>query len=71
MKEQSDGTYRAKPIPGKLSVSYGFGGLRPIDLEEARQLNLKQYQLARACYNQYFELLKSKVVCIKTKEENA
>lgn len=67
MKEQSDGTYRAEPIPGKLSVSYGLGGTDPIDLEEARQLNLKQYQLARACYNEYFKLLKLKVVCIKIK----
>lgn len=71
MKEQPDGTYRAEPIPGKLSVSYGFGGTQPIDLEEARILNLKQYQLARACYHQYFELLKSKTACIKIKTENA
>lgn len=71
MKEQTDGTYRAEPIPGELSRRYGLGGTHPIDLEESRQLNLKQYQLARACYNQYFELLKSKVVCIKMKEGNA
>lgn len=71
MKEQPDGTYRAEPIPGKLSVSYEFGGTQPIDLEEARRLNLKQYQLARECYHQYFELLKSKAVCIKMKAENA
>lgn len=71
MKEQSDGTYRDEPIPGKLSVSYGFGGTPPIDLEETWQLNLKQYQLARACYSQYFELLKLKAACIKSNEENA
>lgn len=71
MERQPDGTYRAEPIRGKLSSSYGFGGTQPINLEEARTLNLQQYRLARTCYNQYFELLKSKVTGIKTKTENA
>lgn len=71
LKKQPDGTYRDEPILGKLSVSYGFGGTQPIDLEEARISNLEQYQLARTCYNQYFELLKSKVECIKLEAENA
>lgn len=71
LKEQPDGTYREESIHGKLSVSYGFGGTQPIDLEEARISNLKQYQLARMCYNQYFELLKSKVACIKVNTPNA
>ena len=71
LKEQSDGTYRDEPIHGKLSVSYGFGGTRPIDFEEARISNLKQYQLARTCYYRYLELLKSKVTCIKMKTANA
>lgn len=71
LKEQPDGTYRDAPIPGKVSVSYGFGGMQPIDLEQARISNLKQYQLARTCYNRYVELLESKVACIKMKAENA
>ncbi len=71
MKKQPDGTYQAEPIPGKLSVSYGFGGTQPIDLKDVRELNLKQYQLARACYKQYFELLQSTVARIKMKAENA
>lgn len=71
LKKQPDGTYRDEPIPGKLSVRYGVGGTQPIDLEEARTSNLKQYQLAQTCYNRYFELLKSKVACIKMKAENA
>ncbi|MFM4711687.1 hypothetical protein ACEUEC_10105 [Aeromonas veronii] len=64
--EQPDGTYLDEPIHGKISISYGFGGTPPIDLEEAWMSNLKQYQLALTCYNQYFKLLKSKVACIET-----
>ena len=70
MERQPDGTCRAEPIPGKLSVSYGFGGTQSINLEEARTLNLQQYRLARTGYNQYYELLKSKVIGIKSKTEN-
>ncbi|MNF87573.1 hypothetical protein D3C84_700420 [compost metagenome] len=68
MQEQPDGTYHEEPIPEALSVSYGFGGTLPVDLENAWQLNLRQYQLSRECYNQYIELLRSTVKRIKKKE---
>ncbi|MNT66948.1 hypothetical protein D3C72_2050510 [compost metagenome] len=67
MQEQPDGTYIEEPIPETLSVSYGFGGTLPVDLESAWQLNLRQYQLSRACYEQYMKLLRMAVKSIKGK----
>ncbi|MGL6485661.1 hypothetical protein ACSZNF_00920 [Aeromonas hydrophila] len=65
MQEQPDGTYIEEPIPETLSVSYGFGGTLPVDLENAWQLNLRQYQLSRTCYEQYIKLLRMAVKSIK------
>jgi hypothetical protein len=57
MKKQSDGRFRPIPIPGKMSVSYGFGGTPPLDLEDARTANLDQYSRARTCYERYRHVL--------------
>lgn len=57
MTKQADGTYEPTPIPGKMSVSYGFGGTPPLDMEEARTVNLEQYQRARICYLNYRNVL--------------
>lgn len=53
LSKQSDGTFSLLPIPNKTSVSYGFGGTSPLDMEEARTLNLEQYRHARECYEHY------------------
>lgn len=53
MTEQADGTFKATPISGKMSVSYGFGGTPPLDMERARTVNLEQFQRARICYLSY------------------
>jgi hypothetical protein len=58
MVEQPDKKYLPMPVPGKLCVRYGFGGTNPIDYENARILNLRQYEIARKCYFEYLGLLK-------------
>jgi hypothetical protein len=57
MSKQPDGTYVPAPISGKMSVSYGFGGTEPLDMEKARAANLDQYRRARECYAKYRGLL--------------
>jgi len=57
MTKQTDGTYEPTPISGKMSVNYGFGGTPPLDMEEARTVNLEQYQHARICYLSYRNVL--------------
>lgn len=57
MSEQADGTYLPTPIPEKMSVSYEFGGMQPLNMEEARVANLEQYQRARDCFVKYRDLL--------------
>jgi hypothetical protein len=68
MKEQDDGTWIDQPIPNKLSVSYGFGGTLPLDMEEARIANLEQYELAHSCYANYRKLLAQGLDSIPSRE---
>ena len=55
--EQPEGKFNLVPIPGMVSVSYGFGGTSPLDMEKARTLNLEHYRLARECYEHYLHKL--------------
>ena len=57
LQMQPDGSYRDMPVPGKMVVSYGFGGTPPLDMEAARMANLEQYRRARACFEHYRRLL--------------
>jgi len=57
LSRQPDGKYLLTPVPGKVSVCYGFGGTEPLDMEMARAANLDQYRRARKCYTQYRGLL--------------
>jgi len=57
LQMQLDGSYRDMPVPGKMVVSYGFGGTPPLDMEAARIANLEQYRRARACFEHYRRLL--------------
>ncbi|MCK4493349.1 MAG: hypothetical protein KAU26_04795 [Methylococcales bacterium] len=65
MERQKNGTYAEKLIPNKMSVTYGFGGTAPLNLEEMRILNLEQFELTRTCYLKYKHLLKSAVSLMK------
>ncbi len=57
MERKPDGTYKDRPVPGKMSVSYSFGGTPPIDIKLAQVSNTEQYMRARASYQRYRELL--------------
>ena len=57
LMEQADGTFKDEPVPGKMAVSYGFGGTPPLDLEQVRRENLTQYLRARTGYTRYRSLL--------------
>lgn len=59
IRRQEDGTFRRVPIPGKMSVSYGFGGTPPLDMEAARKANVEQYLRTRACFLGYRDILSS------------
>lgn len=61
LEQVDDGSYGLKDIPGRLAVSYGFGGTPPLDLEIVRVANLAQYEKARSCYVEYRALLEAAV----------
>jgi hypothetical protein len=66
--EQPDGTWIPTPIPGKVAVSYAFGGMDPLDMERARTANVDQYLRARACYSAYCSLLASGMALIPRRD---
>lgn len=61
LKQVDDGSYIREDIPGKLAVSYGYGGAPPLNLEAVRSANLRQYEKARLCYVEYRALLEAVV----------
>lgn len=61
LEQLDNGSYFLKDIPGKLAVSYGYGGTPPLDLETVRIANLGQYEKARSCYFEYRALLEAAV----------
>tara|TARA_R110002095_G_scaffold142561_1_gene123512 strand:- start:633 stop:1508 length:876 start_codon:yes stop_codon:yes gene_type:complete len=64
-EEAEKGRFTRVNVPGKVVVSYGFGGTLPLDLETVRAANLAQYQLARSCYTEYRTLLEMTVAKIE------
>lgn len=71
MSKQPDGTYMPTPIPGKMSVSYGFGGTEPLDMEKARAANLDQYRRARECYTKYRGLLSASLASMSARRSES
>lgn len=57
LEKQADGSYLQVSVPGKMVVSYGFGGTPPLDMDAARIANLEQYRQARECFESYRRLL--------------
>lgn len=57
LERQPDGSYLLVSVPGKMVVSYGFGGTPPLDMDAARMANLEQYQRARECFLSYRAIL--------------
>lgn len=65
-KELDDGSLVIEDVPGKLSVSYGFGGTPPLNLNKVRVANLEQYKKARLCYINFRQLLEAVVAGIES-----
>ena len=54
---QPDGTYKDLPVPGKMAVSYGFGGTSPLGMREAWEANLNQFNAGKRSFEAYVALL--------------
>lgn len=54
---QPDGTMDFVPVPGMTTVSYAYGAIQPLDMEEARLRNLDQYRRGLRCYAAFRQLL--------------
>ena len=64
--EQASGEFfRQVLIPGKMCVTYGFGGTLPLDLDAVLIENERQLKLARDCYEKYLTVLKIAVAAIR------
>lgn len=57
LAQKPDGTFSPSLIPGKVSVSYGFGGTPPLDMDKAQVSNFEQYLRSRSCFECYRSLL--------------
>lgn len=57
LAQQPDGSFMMTPVPGKMSVSYGFGGTPPLDMDKAQIINFEQHLRARSCFDCYRSLL--------------
>lgn len=68
MELQSNGTYQEVEDPNKASVSYGFGGTPPVELERAQVANFGQFSEARQAYISYRALLEHAVAGIEAIE---
>lgn len=58
MVQQPDESYRLEEIEGKKSVGYGFGGTRPLTLNEIVETNSREYHFAIAALDAYSDLLR-------------
>lgn len=59
MEPKGDGYFHAVAVPGQISISYGFGGTDPLDLNQVREVNVQQFEVAVACFDHYVTLLKT------------
>ncbi len=71
LRELGGGGFELADIPGKLAVSYLYGGAPPLDLEAVRVVNLEEYGKARLCYIEYRALLEATVAKIEPVEGTA
>ncbi|MCX2768993.1 hypothetical protein [Pseudoalteromonas sp. B530] len=53
--------FEFRDVPGKISVRYSHGGYSPIDIKEARVINLSEFEKTYRCYIEYRELLEKVV----------
>lgn len=60
-QEQEDGRLLEEPIPGRLSVWYGYGGLAPLSLSDLWTTNCSQFRTAEACFAAYISLMNAAI----------
>ena len=65
IENSEDGRIILRDVPGKLTVSYSYGGTPPLNLETIRAANLGQFERAHACYSEYRALLEAVVKAIE------
>ena len=65
LEKGSDGFFRQVLIPGKMCVSYGFGGTLPLDLDAVLVENERQLNFARDCCEKHLTVLKIAVAEIR------
>lgn len=71
LERQADDRYREVPVPDRMAVSYGFGGIPPLDMDQARTLNVDQFELARTCFQAYVALLRVAIAAIPDRLSNS
>lgn len=67
---QPDGTALLTPVPGKMAVSYSFGGTPPLDMDKAWSDSFDQYVRARRCYQRYRDVLTMAMAELPIKTES-
>jgi hypothetical protein len=55
--QQADGTFRSEDVPGRQSVSYGFGGTPPMSMRSVFTGNAAEFENARASFTSYVDVL--------------
>lgn len=55
--KQPNGTYKDELVPGKQQVSYGFGGMEPLQMRTVFKANLAEFVKASICFNTYANVL--------------
>lgn len=59
LEPREDGYVNDVPVPGEVSIGYSFGGTDPLDLNQVREVNVQQFEVAVACFDHYVTLLKT------------
>lgn len=71
MVRQADASYRMEQVPGKKSISYSFGGIRPLTLKEIIEANLREYDLAAIALDAYSDLLREVLAAMRKRQGKA
>lgn len=66
-QRQPDGSYKPVPIPGKFTTAYGLGGINPLSMESAWEMNYGQFQCAAKIFKAYLALLAEAVAVLPCK----
>lgn len=59
-----DGSLEPRRVPGRLWVSYGYGGTDPLDFVASLVFNREQYDLTRSCYSELRTLLRCRLASV-------